>query len=82
MMNKNAPPNVIGGAFFNAYPEALCVQSGNLRHTEMTTYGCFLPDLTRFMGSRCAEPDVTEKPLHKRYFSFLSCLSIITKRTS
>ena len=27
-----------------------------LRHTGLTTYRCFLPDLTGFMASRCAGP--------------------------
>ncbi len=36
-----------------------------LRHIEVITYRCFLPDLTRFMSSHCARPNRCRGPTLK-----------------
>lgn len=68
--NKKRPP--VGGAWLSVFllcnrtpnvESALRRGTGAVgsrqapsRHTKGTTYRCFLPDLTRFMGFRCARP--------------------------
>lgn len=67
---KKTAPGLLPDAAFLAYVRraptldatSLCVTlvhgsaQVTLRHTEMTTYCCFLPDLTGFMGFCCAGP--------------------------
>ena len=36
---------------------------GVLRHPRVTVYGCFLPDLTRFAGSRRAGPNLPHRTM-------------------
>lgn len=49
---------------------SLCVtdivssKQATLRHTKVSTYRCFLPDLTRFMDFRCARP-ICQHHLHR-----------------
>src|SRR5690625_1447753 len=41
--------------------QPLCSSQATLRHPMVTTYGCFLPDLTGFAGHRRAGPNLPHR---------------------
>ena len=67
--------------YITSVTSAVSSNSAPSRHTKVTTYCCFLPDLTGFIGFCCARPSY-QHHLPKAGLTMQACLLYTSKHTA